>query len=220
MKIDKSKSILNQKCECGRKIDYFQLREHVIAEKMWRIKKFSKISIIILIVLFIIQNILLLLSFFSANNTNNEGELLSVGLMVGCVNGVIISFIYIIYKDYKNIKQFNAKKSRKEFYRHKVRWSYYHSLGKRQRKALVKAMALCIGLAVFPFYMIMIISFIISNTIDGDYKVVSLIIGLIIYIITAMLFSKKIYNKCKKWAIKRTSEVGIDYERFNRGVKR
>ena len=50
MKIDKTKSILNQKCECGRPIDYYALRKHFLTENEKLNNKFFKFLIILHIV--------------------------------------------------------------------------------------------------------------------------------------------------------------------------
>ncbi len=198
--MQEDKSILNQKCKCGEPIDYFELRGHIIRETIWKSKlgfKFSSLIAIIGSIILICVNANVILTSFG----------------IGTFFGMMIMF----YSEVKFEKNYKPNKIKKKFYHSKVRWSYYKSLSKKKQNAIIKGLSIVILGSVAPFFLIMMIMFSLLANQPNESSFLVIISGFLIYF--ALWKINPFTPFLRKRMISKLKEQGIDYQRFNRGVK-
>ena len=215
--MQKNKSILNQKCNnCGHKINFFKMKEQFRNENKNHMRKATIILSIILgipIVLFINRY------FYWLNKTplNEHGN---IGLWYGFGIGFFIAFLFLELRGYHRYSTYSGKRQRKALIHSKIRWAYWHSLSNKKKKSLIMKYVKLVFIAILPYLIIVFIGFTILNAMENDVnriRVMLITIGSYIglYFITGKKWIKYLQNKLSKECRK----IGIDYQRFNRGVK-
>lgn len=211
--MQKNKSILNQKCKCGEPIDFFELREHSRNETMnWNTKVYK-----FLFIFMIIASFLICIRIYMIYSTIINDVVYTLGLLYGFFFGSIFGMLILSYTDYKKMRRYNAKRDRKEYYHHKVRWSYYKSLSKKKQKALLKGSSFILLVSITPFLLIAFIMFSFMDNQLNEWSLIVIIGGFLIYL--ALWKIDPFTPFLRKLTINKLKEQGIDYNLFNRGVK-
>jgi len=202
--IDKSKSILNQKCECGKPIDYFELHEHYCNETTSVKKERNLKSVIIGIWLFILSSIfyiVLILSNDIKKSLTISDDFLVFGFGIGFIIGYFSLLTIYDWIGYKNKRDYNGKKSRNSYINRKKLKTYYRTLNKKQQKIIIIGIVSFTLIAFLPFILFM--WFILNpllNYIESNLSLPEMFITL--FLIFSMLCTYSIlYSKVKKHII-------------------
>jgi len=187
----KQDSILNEKCECGGKIDYFELHKKYLGEKNRLDTTTNKVGLTMAIIVVITFGILMFYRIYSFGNPdmmNSDGFIL--GMQFGAFLVLIYILIYTIFitrPKANKYRRYDSNKKRKSFIKFKRKEKYWHSLSNKQKNITISwvIMVFCIYMTpLYLFLFIILVPFInmIGNMPDQDSAIVLLLIMLAILI--------------------------------------
>ena len=142
----KQTSILNEKCECGRDVDYFKLHKTYLREKNRLDTTINKVGLTMAIILAIAFGILIFYNIYSSGNPDimNSDEFI-FGMQFGAflVFAYILIFVAFITRPKANkCRKYNYAKKRKSFIKFKRQEKYWHSLNKNQKRGVITGITL------------------------------------------------------------------------------
>jgi len=179
----KQTSILNEKCECGRDIDYFELKGKELKEKKDKRKLIYKLLFLIGAIYFTIWTSM----YFIFKDFDGDGFMKRFTFIyLGLISiALLTAYIFI-----KTDDKYNPKKARKSFISWKRQTKIYNKLNKSQRKALWRTITISFIMAIIPFLIMigLFIKFIMIPVIEAND--IELMIVLIIFLFAGMVLNR------------------------------
>jgi len=129
MKLNPNKSIVNQHCECGRKLNYFEMDELYQKEYVSPRHEYHKnLSIIILGTMLLA--IILFIGYQISQPSYDRNMDMIYGIMFGYSFAVVFMGILSIHQSYNKKINYNAKKKLENYYIYHRRKRYWRKLNK------------------------------------------------------------------------------------------
>ena len=206
-------SIYFEKCECGKPINYWELKKKYYKETQISTNKYFKIFSVLMAILIIID---VIFSYRFLNDIINDWIFYN-GFFFGFITGLCFTIFILEYLSIKMSKNFDPNKKRKEYYRYKVKKAYYKSLPKSDKSFINKWKAISLSITLIPYIIwLFVMLYIIEDPIT-EIRTALILIGFIIYLAWWKIdpldkVLKKIYQR-------KLEEYGIDYQRLSKGVK-
>lgn len=203
MKIDNTKSVLNQKCECGEKIDYFSLRKKYLMEVQYKVNLAVKAMLIIDIFVTLIWAPDIIKDYIQLQSLQPEN---AFGL--GMLFVLWIINIAAIVPSYNSGKKYDVQKARKKHVSRMRHRQKIKGLSKRQKSVWYKAIGFMATYLICTFaapaYGFLFIAIIyIFPQFEGNASVVPIIILVAFFVLFVFYSKSSLMEKQKKWVEKK-----------------
>jgi len=140
-----NKNILNEKCECGRHINYFELHQQYLKNNINKDKRILIISSVVLVIAIIL---IFITYVYMIQQPMNAEDYLIVGLFCGSYLTMYILYFISSFDTYNKNNSYNAKKKAKQYKKSLIRKKYISQLSKRQHNKLKQLYIILISVII------------------------------------------------------------------------